>query len=133
MISKPTLLLDEQKCKANIAFMAERAKQFNVESRPHFKTHQSLEIGRWFKEAGVTKITASSLDMANYFAAAGWKDITLAVPVNPAQIPAIVSLAQKIKLNLLVDSPSVVEKLVDALPANTLVWIKVDCGYGRVG
>ena len=61
-ITKPTLILDEAKCKANIAFMADKAKTNNVELRPHFKTHQSLEIGRWFKEAGISKITASSLE-----------------------------------------------------------------------
>jgi len=63
-ITKPTLILDEAKCKTNSAFMADKARRHNLELRPHFKTHQSLEIGRWFKDAGVKKITASSLDMA---------------------------------------------------------------------
>ncbi|MEL6971921.1 MAG: alanine racemase, partial [Bacteroidota bacterium] len=69
MISTPTLLLDEQRCRRNIAAMVQNAEQQQVQLRPHFKTHQSLEIGRWFKENGVNKITVSSLAMAHYFAA----------------------------------------------------------------
>ncbi|GEM_PF-2678622 len=34
-----------------------KAKQHNLLFRPHFKTHQSKTIGKWFKEKGVNKIT----------------------------------------------------------------------------
>ena len=132
MISKPTLLLDEQKCKANIAFMAERAKQFNVESRPHFKTHQSLEIGRWFKEAGVTKITASSLDMANYFAEE-WDDITVAFPVNILEIDTINDLASRITLNVLIESETSLEFLKTHLQHPVNFYIKINIGNNRAG
>ena len=88
MITKPTLCLDEAKCKTNIAFMAERAKNHDVTLRPHFKTHQCLEIGRWFKEKDITKITVSSLTMAKYFAEE-WDDITVAFPVNILEIDLI--------------------------------------------
>ena len=81
MITKPTFLVDEKKCRANIQKIADKAKRNNVEFRAHFKTHQSLAIGRWFKDAGVNKITVSSLDMAKYFASE-WNDITVAFPVN---------------------------------------------------
>ena len=61
MITTPTLILDEEKCKANIKRMVDKANQNNIVLRPHFKTHQSLEIGRWFKDIGINKITASSI------------------------------------------------------------------------
>ena len=47
--------------------MARKAKDNGLIFRPHFKTHQSIEIGEWFRESGVNKITVSSLTMANYF------------------------------------------------------------------
>ena len=100
-ITKPTLLLDEYKCKKNIQNMFSRAKLHNIEFRPHFKTHQSLEIGQWFKEVGVNKITISSLEMATYFASK-WNDITVAFPVNILEIDTINSLAEKIILNVLI-------------------------------
>ena len=71
MITKPTFLIDEIKCKSNINFMAEKAASHNLIFRPHFKTHQSLEIGSWFKEIGVSKITVSSIEMASYFSVEG--------------------------------------------------------------
>src|SRR5512140_22273 len=81
-IKKPELLLDESKCRRNIRTMADKARSSKVIFRPHFKTHQSLEIGNWFREEGVNSITVSSVTMANHFARAGWKDITIAFPVN---------------------------------------------------
>ena len=56
-IIEPTLLLDEKKCQENINFMVQKAKRSNVIFRPHFKTHQSIEVGRWFRAQGVDKIT----------------------------------------------------------------------------
>ena len=131
-ITKPTLILDEAKCKANIAFMAARAKRFNVELRPHFKTHQSLEIGRWFKVEGVTKITVSSLDMAAYFAEE-WNDITVAFPANILEIDTINRLASKVTLNVLVESVVTAEFLMKHLKHSINFLIKLNIGNGRTG
>ena len=101
-LTEPTLLLDKQKCIRNIQRMVEKAKKNNVVFRPHFKTHQSHEVGRWFRNEGVTRITVSSLTMAEYFAQDGWKDITVAIPVNVHEKERINRLASTITLNLLV-------------------------------
>jgi len=100
-ITEPTLLLDKQKCLLNIRWMKQKADKNNVQFRPHFKTHQSVEIGEWFRQEGVLSISVSSLKMARYFAEAGWKNITLAFPVNIREASQINELAGKIKLNLL--------------------------------
>ena len=73
-ISRPALLLDKEQVFSNIDKMASKAKATGVKFRPHFKTHQSAEIGNWFRDFGVTAITVSSLDMAIYFAKHGWAD-----------------------------------------------------------
>ena len=132
MITVPTLVLDEQKCKANIAYMAEKARQHRLIFRPHFKTHQSLEIGRWFKEAGVTRITVSSLTMAEYFSAE-WKDITVAFPVNLREMDTINRLADQIQLNLLAESVETVRFLNQHLKGKIDVYIKLDVGTRRTG
>lgn len=88
-IKHPTLLLDEQRCRANIRLMAEKARRNNVRFRPHFKSHQSAIIGEWFREEGVRAITVSSVGMASYFAEAGWDDITVAFPVNLREMDEI--------------------------------------------
>ncbi len=132
MITKPSLLLDEQKCRRNIQLMAEKADRNGVVFRPHFKTHQSLEIGRWFRDYGVNKITVSSLDMAQYFAAE-WEDITVAFPVNILEIDTINELAEKISLNLLVESKEAIQFLQRNLKHAVGFFVKIDVGTHRTG
>jgi len=132
-ISRPTLLLDEKKCKANIKMMADKAKKTGVVLRPHFKTHQSHEIGRWFRAQGVTKCTVSSIRMASYFAADGWEDITVAFPTNVLEINEINRLASVCKLNLAFVSPEAVRKLKAGLVRPVQCVIEIDTGYHRTG
>ena len=131
-IEKPTLVLDVEKCKANIAFMANKAAASNVIFRPHFKTHQSLEIGQWFKEQGVSKITVSSLSMATYFSSE-WKDITVAFPVNIREITTINNLAKNIQLNLCLENIEAAEFLSKNLNSQVHIYLKIDVGYHRTG
>lgn len=132
-INKPTLVLDEKKVRKNIQNMVTKAKNAGVQFRPHFKTHQSGEIGNLFRELNVNRISVSSMDMADYFAKQGWQDITVAFLVNILEIEKINSLANSIKLNLLVDSFSPVNFIQENLATSVDIWIKVDIGYGRVG
>jgi D-serine deaminase-like pyridoxal phosphate-dependent protein len=132
-IEKPSLILDENRVRENIARMAEKARTGNVQFRPHFKTHQSRTVGRWFREFGVQAITVSSVDMAQYFANDGWQDITIAFPVNLRQMKQINQLAERIRLHLLVDHPDAVEHLGKMLAHSVRVWLKVDVGYRRAG
>jgi D-serine deaminase-like pyridoxal phosphate-dependent protein len=132
-IVRPTLLVDKEICERNILRMAAKAARLGIRFRPHFKTHQSAKIGEWFKKAGVTAITVSSVQMAEYFAAAGWNDITIAFPVNVLEIENINRLAKQISLNLLVENVEAVNILNDKLDHDAGVWIKIDTGYNRTG
>ncbi len=132
-ITKPTLLLNKEIALRNIANMVRKAKELNLEFRPHFKTHQSAEIGEWYKAAGVKKITVSSLTMANYFADFGWNDITIALSINILQIPEINELANRIKLNVLIENKEGLEALQQNISWHTGVFIKIDTGYNRTG
>jgi len=132
-IKKPSLILDKEKVLRNIEKMVNKAKNSGVKFRPHFKTHQSAKIGEFFKEQGVSSITVSSVDMAKYFSKHGWRDITIAFPVNLLQIDEINDLAERITLNLVVESKESIHFLGENLkfPVNT--WIKIDVGYKRTG
>ncbi len=132
-ILAPTLLLDPAVCRANIRRMAEKARAHALQFRPHFKTHQSLQVGRWFREAGVDRITVSSLRMAEYFADDGWEDITLAFPVNLRELDGINHLARRIRLQLTVESAYVLRRLREGLQHPAGVFLKIDAGYGRTG
>ncbi|MBE0639446.1 MAG: alanine racemase [Bacteroidales bacterium] len=132
-LKRPTLLLDHNKCLANISFMAEKAARHQVVFRPHFKTHQSAEIGSWFRDFGVTRITVSSVTMAEYFAKNGWNDITIAFPLNLAEMDEINDLAGRITLNVLVENPEAVEALAKWVGHPVNIFVKIDAGYHRTG
>ena len=132
MIKKPTLLINEKKCRNNIKKMADKASRHNLIFRPHFKTHQSLEIGRWYKEFGVDRITVSSVSMAEYFSGE-WNNITIAFSVNLLEINEINSLSERISLNLLVESEESALFLKDKIKNKNGIFIKIDTGYHRTG
>ena len=132
-VERPTLVLDEAKAKRNIAHMAERARQNGVRFRPHFKTHRSIAIGQWFRDAGVESITVATADMAAYFARAGWRDMTLAFPVNVREMTKISALAPDVSFGLLVDSQEAVTFLGEHLKSPARMWIDIDTGFHRTG
>jgi D-serine deaminase-like pyridoxal phosphate-dependent protein len=132
-ISKPTLFVDTERVKRNIRRMTGKAKSSGVRFRPHFKTHQSIYIGELYKEMGINAICVSSVDMAEYFADAGWDDITLLVPVNWLQIDSINALAQRIKLSLHVESAATAAFLAAHLKHPADIWIEIDTGKRRTG
>lgn len=132
-ISRPSLILNEERARRNIHRMAEKAKANHVRFRPHFKTHQSALIGEWFREEGVEAITVSSLGMASYFATHNWEDITVAFPFNLREIETLWDLGQKIHLELLVESIEVVDFLEKQYPRDLDLWIKIDAGANRTG
>ncbi|MCY2688520.1 alanine racemase [Salinimicrobium sp. TH3] len=132
-ITKPTLLLDRNICIANIGKMANKALKHNVELIPHFKTHQSAQVGEWFKEAGVRAITVTSVKMAKYFAQHGWKDITIAFPVNVLEINKINELAKLVDLKIFVNSKETAAILKQQLRTPVKFYIEIDVGDGRSG
>lgn len=132
-ITRPTLIVDEAKCRSNIQRMADKALASGVIFRPHFKTHQSLSVGRWVRDAGVDKITVSSLEMARQYAQDNWNDICIAFPANTREISGYNELSSRIKLSLLLDAPEVASTLSDEINTQTEIFIEVDCGYSRSG
>jgi D-serine deaminase-like pyridoxal phosphate-dependent protein len=129
----PTLLISKEKVANNISRMHKKAVHSNSVFRPHFKTHQSVEVGELFRNQGIDKITVSSVSMAEFFAGHGWNDIAIAFPVNLREIKQINKLAEKITLNLLTDSFFSAKQLAKLLNTKTGLFIEIDNGYHRSG
>ena len=132
-ITKPTLLVNEEIARQNIAKMAQKAASSKVIFAPHFKTHQSQAIGQWFKDEGVKAMTVSSIDMALYFANSGWKAITIAFPINLLEIDLLRELAARVSLSVLVTDPFSVGVLNVEVDVRIEIMIEIDCGYNRSG
>lgn len=130
-ITRPTLLADCQIILDNIDRLSEKFRSQKIGFRPHFKTHQSAVVGEFFRNK-CQGITVSSVEMAEYFAARNWNDITIAFPANPLEKSAIRELSEKVNLNLIVSDPATFHEFDDLKkPLNW--WVKVDLGNHRAG
>ncbi len=133
IFDKSVLILDESRARKNIESMAKKASESDTVFRPHFKTHQSIEIGGWFKEVGVSGITVSSIQMAEYFAKEGWESITIAFPVSYLQADRLSRIASLTELRILVVDHETVLNLDNALSSELQAYIELDPGYQRSG
>jgi D-serine deaminase-like pyridoxal phosphate-dependent protein len=132
-LTVPTLLLDKEKCLANLKMMHAKAERSGVRFRPHFKTHQSIKVGEWIRDLGVEHCTTSSVRMAGYFANWGWKDITVAFPFNVHETSTVNLFPESVTINLCVLSAGTVAAIDGKLSRPVNVFIKIDSGYHRTG
>ena len=82
----PALLVDRDVVARNCDRMRQKAIDSGVGFRPHVKTHKVAEIGRMQHGGALGPITVSTLAEAQHFAAAGFRDITYAVPMAPVKL-----------------------------------------------
>ncbi len=130
--STPTLVINKTISLNNLGRMIDVAKKNNLVLRPHFKTHQSIEIGNWFKEKGITSITVSSISMAEFFSSE-WNDITIAFPLNILEIDKLNLMIRGNRVKLLIDSISPLKILDSQLEDSIEIYLKIDVGYNRAG
>jgi D-serine deaminase-like pyridoxal phosphate-dependent protein len=132
----PALLLDQSILERNLTRMQDRANTFGVSLRPHIKTHKCIEIANHQLELGARGITVSTLFELEQFIAAGFNDITWALPLIPDHIERILELSDKATIRVVIDSPEVFQRLdaIERVGSERFhVWLKVDCGYHRAG
>ena len=132
----PALLLDQSILERNLTRMQDRANTFGVALRPHIKTHKCIEIANHQLELGARGITVSTMFEVEQFVAAGFNDITWALPLTPGYIEPIMELYGKATVRVVIDSLEMLTRLdaIERFGSERLhVWLKVDCGYHRAG
>jgi D-serine deaminase-like pyridoxal phosphate-dependent protein len=133
----PCLLLDYKKLKTNAQKMGERAASLGVKLRPHIKTHKCIEIGLLQTGEQKERIAVSTLEEARVFAAAGFRDVLYAVPIEPGKIPAAIELSKQCeRLRLITDDlsvPPILNKMAWDAGIKIELLVDVDCGYRRTG
>jgi D-serine deaminase-like pyridoxal phosphate-dependent protein len=136
-VSTPAFLVDRPRLTRNLQRMRTKALSSGVAFRPHVKTHKTVEIGRMQHDGALGPITVSTLAEAEGFAAAGFRDITYAMPIAPEKLGRAAELAARIdRLNLLLDSETAYLAIESFARSNDVtfdVFLKVDCGYHRAG
>lgn len=131
-INFSTFIVNKEIVERNILKIKNKALKNQVDFRPHFKTHQSIEISELFRKHEIDKITVSSLRMAETFANNGWNDILVAFIANIREEDLIKKLSNKINLSLVVDDFNTLIFL-ENLNCKINIYIKVDAGYNRTG
>lgn len=129
----PAFLVDENIVRQNCETMREKARASAVAFRPHAKTHKTIEVARMQHGGANGPITVSTLAEAEFFAGAGFGDITYAVPIAPDKLERAAALGRRIeRLNILIDSAEALSA-IEARGEVFNVFLKVDCGYHRAG
>jgi D-serine deaminase-like pyridoxal phosphate-dependent protein len=105
-LNTPCLLLDRGVLRRNLRRMAEHIEGLGGVLRPHVKTHKSLDVQAELEQAGaVSGITVSTLAEAEYFFAAGQRDILYAVGIAPNKLDQIADLmARGASIKIILDS-----------------------------
>lgn len=136
-IKTPSLIVDFQRMKRNAERVSNRAKELNINLRPHVKTHRCLEIAKIQTEKTFGGIMVSTLSEAQFFSANGFSDIIYGVPIEKGKFGQAFGIAKKIeKFAVLTDDAETVKSLNEAAKnedAKLDVFLKVDVGAHRCG
>jgi D-serine deaminase-like pyridoxal phosphate-dependent protein len=136
-LKTPAALVDLEVVERNTTRMAERMARLGCRLRPHVKTHKCAEIARLQVRGHFGGITVSTLAEARFFAAAGFRDITYAFPLPVNRIEEAASLSGRLDaFNVLLDHPATLHEIETHSQRTGVrfsVFLKVDCGYHRVG
>jgi len=137
-LDTPRLILDAARLERNAERMRARCADLGVTLRPHLKTAKSADVARVAADGEQGPITVSTLAEAEYFAAAGWRDILYSTAIAPAKLARADHIQRETGARLLfiVDdaaAAALIGQAAAALDARFGMLIEVDCGEHRSG
>ena len=133
----PSLILDLEIVRENLAFMAERMRNLPATLRAHIKVHKSPDIARMQIDAGAIGVGTATIWEGIVMARAGIKDVfVINQVVGPEKVKAAALLSREIPLKVAVDDSSNITALAEAArKADSEIGcvIEVDTGMHRSG
>src|SRR5471030_1595772 len=137
MLETPLLLLDRDRLDANLARMRGRLSAFPLTLRPHVKTSKCLAVVERLFDGGRGPITVSTLAEADFFFAAGYRDILYAVGIVANKFAHAAALLRAgAALTLILDSLDAAHALVAYAATQEQqfsVLLEIDCDGHRSG
>jgi D-serine deaminase-like pyridoxal phosphate-dependent protein len=135
-LATPCLVIDGPTVRANIARLAAYCRQYNLNLRPHAKTHKSRFIAQLQLEAGAAGLTVAKAGEAAVMAEV-CEDLLVAYPaVDRARTRWLARLARERTVRVGLDSREAAEALSAAASEfqSTLgILVDLDLGYRRTG
>lgn len=136
-LKTPCLILDIERVRKNAERVSGIALRNNVSLRPHIKTHKCVEIAKIATAEHSGAVTTSTLAEVRTFTKKGFNDFTYAMPIESGKFSEVIEIVKSgVKLNLLTDDLQTIKELnEEAKKAGSKmnVFVKIDCGYHRVG
>jgi D-serine deaminase-like pyridoxal phosphate-dependent protein len=136
-LSTPALLVDVERCEANIRTVAEAFSAKGVGLRPHVKTSKCLEVVSRQRAAGTLGFTCSTPAEVEAFGSAGFTGLLWAhQPVGQRKVAFAVDATLRWNVTLIADSLDVARPLSEeAVRRGTVVdvMLDVDTGQHRTG
>lgn len=136
-LQTPCLIVDRSKLMRNISRMKNHIASLGATLRPHVKTSKSVDIIKLLFDGGTGPITVSTLQEAEYFFDAGFRDIMYAVGIVPLKMDRVKKLiASGAKISLILDSLDVAHCLINYGIEHTIildVLIEIDSDMHRAG
>ena len=137
-LNTPCLILDKTLLEKNCSLARKKCVELKTILRPHVKTPKSIEVAKIALDNQVGPITVSTLDEAEYFASAGFKDILYAVCIIPKKLARLDFLQKKhdCVIRIVIDSILVAKAIVDYSNSHSTKFetlIEIVCGEGRSG
>ena len=137
-LPSPALLLYQDRIEHNLQLMLQIAGGPS-RLRPHVKTHKLAPLIARQVELGITKFKCSTIAEAEMTAAAGGKDIMLAMPCvgqNAHRYAQLATLYPDAVFSTIADDEETIRFVAAAAQqarVNIPVYLELDCGMGRTG
>lgn len=147
-IDTPSLVIDLDAMRRNLARMSEFARKHRVRWRPHAKMHKSAVLAQLQVRGGAVGVCVQKTAEAGALAAGGLTDIYISNEViAPHKLARVAALAHELaaahgRLAIAVDSIEGISRLAQAMndargqhgaPAVIDVFVEIDVGQGRCG
>jgi len=137
VVDTPAAVVDLERLERNLSRWQEHADGVGLASRPHVKTHKSIEIARRQLALGAVGLTCQKLGEAETMVEAGCEDVL--IPYNllgAAKLERLGALLGRAAVRVAVDDARLLQGLDDAArPTGRPLDVLVDCdtGLGRTG
>lgn len=136
-LETPCLIIDAARMDRNIARLRDRLAPMGVPLRPHLKTAKSVEIAMQAMPTPQGPATVSTLKEAEFFAAAGVRDLMYAVGITPCKLAKVIALRRNgVDLSVILDTVEQAEAVALASRTSGEVipgLIEIDCDGHRSG
>ena len=136
-VDTPAAVVDLARLERNLARWQEYADRVGLASRPHVKTHKSVEIARRQLALGAVGLTCQKLGEAETMVGAGCEDVLIPYNlVGAAKLERLGALLARAAVTVGVDDERLLRGLDDAArPTSRALGVLVDCdtGLGRTG